>query len=214
MSITPERFLSEWTSDGSKLVKFPASALEGRGIDAASRTFLTEVGLPASAPPFLTFGPPESGKLPSVYDVVGLDPEEVEDEDDRALVKQLWVIGTDGGGDKIGLTKEGRVLVFDHAALATLPMSDSLGHLAASLLAFRAYSKGGRAEELVHKGEVDRAKERLRGIVKELRAIDAKAYDASGYWQRVLGLVLLRIGQDPAKRALAAELAEILSPPR
>ncbi len=213
MLLSNERFVSEWTSDGSKLVKCPASALEGIPLDPAARTFLTEVGLPASAPPFLTFAFPEKGKLETVAHALAPDEEEMEEED-REIIKALWVIGNDGGGDRIGLTKDGHVLVFDHSSLATLPMSSSLPQLASTLVAYRAYSKGGRAEELVHKGEVEKGKERLRGIVKELREIDAKSYDASGFWQRLLGLVLIRIGQDPTKRALGLELAEILTPPR
>lgn len=212
--LSNEDFVSEWTKGGGKLEKCPASALEGIPLDATSRTFLTEVGLPASAPPFLTFGFPASGKLDTVLHAMELDEDEIEEEEDRALVKELWCVGADGGGDSIGVAKDGRVVVFDHSIMACLPVSSSLPQLASSLVAYRAYSSGGRAEELVHKGEVDKAKERLRGIVKELRDIDAKSYDASGFWQRLLGLVLIRVGQEHAKGQLGLQLAEILSPPR
>jgi hypothetical protein len=212
--LTNERFVEEWTRDGSKLETCPPSALEGVPLDADSRTFLTDVGLPETAPPFLKFGFPKTGRLETVVHAMEIDEDEVEDDEDRALVKELWVIGADGSGDRIGIGKDGRVVVFDHTVMACLPVASSLLQLASSLAAYRAYSQGGRAEELVHKGEVEEGTARLRGVVKALRDIDAKAYDASGFWQRQLGQILVRIGQDHARGKLGLELAEILAPPR
>ena len=88
---------------GKEIVRFPRRAAAAAPIGNATRDFLTEVGLPHSAAPFLSFGRVYSADsdsevyLPSMRVAFGLDDPEF----DRFIL-----IGSDGSDDPLAIDRE------------------------------------------------------------------------------------------------------------
>ncbi len=118
-----------WSAfDDAKIVLFPDSALAGISLLQEEKDFLTTIGLPDSAAPFLSFECPK-GQLVSVSD---------QWKQDKKL-SQYKVIGSNGSGDPIALDAiRGDVVYINHDNnFARVFMNSSPSKLAASLKAFR-----------------------------------------------------------------------------
>lgn len=99
--------MKAWREAGERLVIFSSAVFEGLPAPAEAKTFLGEVGLPASAAPFLDFAPPKTGVLPTVAQIWRL-----EDAD----LHGYYVIGSNGSGDSIAIGPAGAVYYLNHDA--------------------------------------------------------------------------------------------------
>src|SRR5260370_1394397 len=73
------------------LVVYPPDSLAGVTVSDESRTFLTSVGLPESAAPFLDFAGPKNGVIQTAAKLWQLTPE----------FNRYLVIGSNGSGDPL-----------------------------------------------------------------------------------------------------------------
>jgi len=95
--ITPQEFKQRWESaPDDHLVVFPESSLSDVRVPSEVRAFLTQIGLPVEASPFLDFGPPKSGTLERVS-VVWHQP---------ASFDRYRIIGGNGSGDPVCLDEK------------------------------------------------------------------------------------------------------------
>lgn len=180
--------LRTWTEDQVDSMQIPAEA----------RDFLRTTGLPAQAAPYLSFRPSEPETAGEALDL---------DADDAA--NAFWIIGRTGSGDLICVGADGHVYVVSTPDIEFRRMNSSLPQLAASLLAYRDYVRGGWADNLINGGAIDQGKAQLRAIATKLQAIDPDAYE--GFWKRDLSAVLVRIRN--MTRELGFALADIINGP-
>lgn len=119
---TAREFQAAWQSGGDELVVFPESMLRERNIPDEAVVFLTAVGLPKEAAPFLTFGPPRSGAW----------------EGEAYLPRGLQQIGLDGAGNPLAIRPHGAVVMLDHERdWSSTYVSADVERLASALLACR-----------------------------------------------------------------------------
>ncbi|WP_243050412.1 SUKH-4 family immunity protein [Dyella sp. RRB7] len=103
----PYQLMDAWREAGEKLVIFSSAVFEGLPVPSEAKAFLGEVGLPASAAPFLDFTPPKNGVLPTVAQIWRLDD---------ADLLCYYVIGSNGSGDSIAVSPAGAVYYLNHDA--------------------------------------------------------------------------------------------------
>jgi hypothetical protein len=96
-----------WKATGERLVTFPATAFAGLPVSAETKIFLGEIGLPASASPFLDFSPPKLGELPNVAQLWRVEGRGLE---------RFYAIGSNGSGDSIAIDPMGAVFYLNHDA--------------------------------------------------------------------------------------------------
>lgn len=75
--MTPEEFKKQWIAKGDVLFIFRSEAVDSLRIPAEQKSFLTSVGLPEEAAPFLSFGGKLCESLPTVSEM-WKQPEEFE----------------------------------------------------------------------------------------------------------------------------------------
>ena len=160
--------------DDAKVVLFPESALTGILLSQDERSFLSSIGLPDSAAPFLSFECPV-GQLVSVSDQWRQGNE----------FRKYKVIGANGSGDPIALDAScGNVVYLNHDDNFTKVFINTLpSKLAASLKAFGVVV----ADSLKENGEdayLDNnipihVQERFK---KEMKAIDFAALQPGSFW--------------------------------
>lgn len=173
--ITPHQFKQKWEAVADDhLIAFPESSLSDVCVPAEVRVFLTEVGLPDQAAPFLDSGPPKSGTLerasavwhqPSAFD-------------------RYRIIGGNGSGDPVCLDEEtgGQVVYLNHDnRFQRELMASSVFTLAECLLEFRdVVIAAGGDTELV-------APEQYAALLARLRAIEPASSGTGGYWEQEIG---------------------------
>jgi hypothetical protein len=126
--ITPDEFREVLGEDD--MVLFVRKTVERAGLGPADAEWLSTVGLPLGAAPFLGFGEGEARGLPTVNDFFGLD---------GRVDPRYRVIGTNGSGDPIVVDVGGGGTVFylnhddDFRPVFT---NTSVRHLASCLAAF------------------------------------------------------------------------------
>jgi hypothetical protein len=96
-----------WEDAGERLVIFPFEVFEGLPVPYETKAFLSEVGLPVSAAPFLDFFAPTIGVLPTAA-----QSWRMEDAD----LQGYFVIGSNGSGDPIAVDVVGAVYYLNHDA--------------------------------------------------------------------------------------------------
>jgi hypothetical protein len=173
--MTPAEFKAQWDRDeASRLVRYPRSVVEQIAIPEESKSFLTDIGLPDGAAPFLDFGGSSHLSMPTVTEVW------------KAGEPRYRIIGSNAYGDPICVDTEsaGRVLYLLHEAEMTPRfMNSSIPQLAYSLLAFRQVvadtyaicGKGAFLEGRIPSDVVDR-------FITEMEAIDPPAISSENFW--------------------------------
>jgi SUKH-4 immunity protein len=127
-AMTPDDFRIAWTVHGDALVAYSKIALAGVPIPDDALQFLARAGLPDQAAPFLMFRAPLTGPLQSAASVFGLS----------TRLDDQFVIGSNGAGDPIVISKDGVVSSLNHDAnFGTCYINGSISLLASTLLQFR-----------------------------------------------------------------------------
>jgi len=173
--MTSDEFKTQWEREKtSRLVRYPRSIVLELAIPEEAKSFLTEIGLPDSAAPFLDFGGSTCISIPTVTEVW------------KAGERRYRIIGSNGYGDPVCVDTEsaGRVFYLLHDdGLAPRFMNSSIPQLAYSLLAFRqvvsdANAIGGKnayLEGCIPSEVVDR-------FITQMETIDPPAISSDHFW--------------------------------
>lgn len=135
----PDEFVARWNACPEvELVRYPREAIAGYGLSEAAIEFMSKVGLPSDAAPFLSFDSPRAGRLRTVAEYWGLD---------ESFAR--WIqIGTNGSGDPIAIDVEspsGAIHYLNHDnEFRPRLMASSVDRLAHLLLYFRELVDGAR----------------------------------------------------------------------
>ncbi|WP_345167658.1 SUKH-4 family immunity protein [Nibribacter koreensis] len=165
-----------WTSE--ELSKFDAGLLSKKGANDETTQFLSIVGLPKSAAPFLTFGHEEATlNLQSIHHVY---------ETDEFAHEFLLIIGSEGAGNPfcIDLMNNGQVVVLDHEQeLESTFVNTSVNELFQFLSAFKEFGKEvislNGEDAFLDSNFTDEQYERL---TLQLKSIDEKAVGEGNFW--------------------------------
>jgi hypothetical protein len=178
-----DHFSYEVKWDKKELNKFKPQDFSGHGFDAATIDFLTTIGLPESAAPFLSF---DRKKLNSVKDVYHLEHEDY---------RFLFDIGSDGAGDPIciDIKREFQIVALDHEDnFSARFVNSSVRELFAFLTIYKEF-----AESLIKlRGdnafiESNVKDEEIEELVKDLKFVDARALsDDETFWSREIGMFI------------------------
>ena len=161
-----DTFLQHWTPD--ELLTFERSALERLNINPKQINFLTEIGLPRDAAPFLTF----ENELQTLNENYGLDEPEF-------LTK--IVIGSDGAGDPIciELTNQ-RIYACDHEDdFEPRFMNSSVTELFKFISLIAEFNKRPLENE---EDDFEFTDEELFDLTTKMRLLDPKALEPSTFW--------------------------------
>lgn len=173
--MTPDEFKVRWEGEEtSQLVRYPRNVVLELAIPEEARSFLTDIGLPEGAAPFLDFGGPSHLSIPSVTEVW------------KAGERRYRILGSNGYGDPVCVDTEsaGRVFYLLHDGdMAPRFMNSSIPQLAYSLLAFRQVvadtnAIGGKDAYLdgrIPPGVVER-------FITEMETIDPPAISSEHFW--------------------------------
>jgi hypothetical protein len=174
-SMTPDEFKAQWEREKtSQLLRYPRSVVHQLAIPEEAKSFLTDIGLPEGAAPFLDFGGSSHISIPTVTEVW------------KAGEPRYRVIGSNGYGDPVCVDTEsaGRVLYLLHDdEMAPRFMNSSIPQLAYSLLAFRQVvadtnaigGKDAYLEGRIPPEVVDR-------FIVEMETIDPPAIASESFW--------------------------------
>lgn len=122
-----DQLRAQWEQAEGPFLRFPARAFQDVRLSPTTVRFLTEVGLPRQAAPFLDFEAPKAGRLPTADESFNLEPE----------FAAHYVLGTNGSGDPIVLAPDSSVIYLNHDAdLAPVYMNKDVQTLAESLLRY------------------------------------------------------------------------------
>lgn len=169
---TPEEFRDAFAMNG--VVPFPVEAVSSLPIAAADADWLTNVGLPRSAAPFLGFGGEFEINIPTAAELWRLNDG-----------GRFRVIGSNGSGDPIAVdtATNGEVVYLNHdSAFQRVFINSSVTKLAEALLAYHrliAESKAANGTEAYLDGNVP--PEALRKFVSLVTSLDPPALE-SGMW--------------------------------
>jgi hypothetical protein len=174
-SMTPDEFKAQWEREKtSQLVRYPQSVVADLTIPGEAKSFLTNIGLPEDAAPFLDFGGSRHISMPTVTEVW------------KAGERRYRIIGSNGYGDPVCVDTEsaGRVFYLLHDDQMTPRfMNSSIPQLAYSLLAFREVvaetnaigGKGAFLEGRIPPEIVDR-------FITKMETIDPPAISSEHFW--------------------------------
>ncbi|GAA4310935.1 hypothetical protein GCM10023183_29280 [Nibribacter koreensis] len=176
ISMNYKVLLKCWTSE--ELSKFDAGLLSKKGANDETTQFLSIVGLPKSAAPFLTFGHEEATlNLQSIHHVY---------ETDEFAHEFLLIIGSEGAGNPfcIDLMNNGQVVVLDHEQeLESTFVNTSVNELFQFLSAFKEFGKEvislNGEDAFLDSNFTDEQYERL---TLQLKSIDEKAVGEGNFW--------------------------------
>jgi hypothetical protein len=176
--MTPEEFKKAWEQDGDNLCIFPSEAVEGLDISESQRIFLTNIGLPESAAPFLDFGGKHYLPIPSVADVWK----------GGTTFECYRAIGCNGFGDPVCIDENsgGAVVYLNHDDnMKRQFINSSVECLAFSLLAFRtvvrdAQARGGPDAHLNGQIPNDVADQ----FIRRMDEVDPDAIKPETFWFR------------------------------
>lgn len=178
-----KELIKDWESE--KLFKFDMHDLSGRGLNEETADFLSNVGLPTSAAPFLSFAGESEKKLSSIFNTF-------ETEEDSH--KYFLSIGSDGAGDPIciALQNECQVVTLNHEEdFEPTFMNSSVRELFQFLTLYKRF-----VEEIIREnGEdafldanfTDSSYEELK---KAMEAADNKALRNNSFWAQELAQLL------------------------
>jgi hypothetical protein len=192
--LTPVEFRMQWLIEPKdRLVSYTAEELQASFFGLPTKQFLKEAGLPASAPPFLSFNEkvysPVLRNVKQYYKLQGED------------FSSYYVIGSEGGGDVICIDTKNQdqimILSSDHIHtvdneeeqdyhpqfVPVMFMNSSIHQLAECLLVYRNFVSTIRAE---HNGqsfvEITPSADALTKLAKELEAVDLQSIKEKSFW--------------------------------
>jgi len=170
--LTPEEFRDAFANDG--IATFLSEAVSSLPIGIEDADWLTNVGLPRSAAPFLSFGSNHEINIPTLKELWGVSDG-----------SRYRVIGSNGSGDPIAIDTEanGAIVYLNHDnAFQRVFINSSVTKLAEVVLAYRqliveALAAGG--PEAYLDGKVP--PESLQRFVSIVTTLDPPAIE-SGMW--------------------------------
>lgn len=175
--ISPSDFRNRWCDeDAEPLVVYPQDALADVAISNESRVFLTSVGLPKSAAPFLDFVGPKNGVVQTAADLWQLAPD----------YKRYRVIGSNGSGDPLCIDEStnGHIVYLNHDFnFRRVFINSSVPQLAESLLAYRHLvreTQRQNGEDAYLDGDIP--SELQNWILREIIRVDYTAVHADCFW--------------------------------
>ncbi|MGC3966000.1 MAG: SUKH-4 family immunity protein [Pirellulales bacterium] len=124
--ITPKEFRAIFAKRG--LVQFSATAVRRLSLAAADANWLTEIGLPRSAAPYIDFGGKHVIEIPTAADMWRIPN-----------ASQYYVIGSNGSGDPVAIdtASQGQVVYLNHDDnFCRVFINSSVLQLAESLVAY------------------------------------------------------------------------------
>lgn len=170
-----EHYLNSW--DSSEIKRFNLAQLEELGVDYDTTQFLSNIGLPEDAAPYLSFHSQQLGTLESIYNT--------ENSQDKLLI----VIGSEGAGDPIGIdiANSCEVVALDHEdGFKKRFMNSSTKTLFAFLSIYNSF-----IEKLIDlRGEdayldADFTDQELGELMTELKSVDERALSKEGNFWRI-----------------------------
>ncbi len=181
-----QEFARRWGASEGELFRMDAEATKDWTIGADSVQFLTEVGLPVSAAPFVGFG--QAGRLWEVWNFAE-DAEYAQE-----LFSQYIQIGSDGAGNPFCIDEDhnGIVVLLDHdfGFQAITFVNSSVQQLAECLLVYKvALEEAQRLQG----NEDELNSEVLEGIAEwveqEVMRIDSRAIGRECFWNNEVALL-------------------------
>jgi hypothetical protein len=174
-----EQMREQW---GKQLVRFPRSIVAGAKVGATNRELLSEVGLPHSAAPFLSFGSQSTvGSehrvfLPTVSQAFGVEDEQLDD---------FLIIGSDGGGNPIAIHTGTHDVVWlgeEEDSGVVLFVNGDVGGLLRCLSAYRDFVKRVTEEDDMAFLEDRFSDEDIDWLAERMREADARALSEGAMW--------------------------------
>ncbi|QHL89154.1 hypothetical protein GU926_17635 [Nibribacter ruber] len=178
-----KELIKDWESE--ELYRFNMYDLSGKGLYEGTINFLSTVGLPTSAAPFLSFAGDSERELSSISDTF---------ETGEEKHKYFLSIGSDGAGDPvcIDLGNECQVLIFNHEEdFEPTFMNSSVRELFQFLTLYKRF-----VEEVIRvNGEdafldADFTDSQYDELKKALEAADKNALRANTFWAQELAQLL------------------------
>jgi hypothetical protein len=168
---TPEEFRAAFARDG--VVTFPAAVVSSLSLNASDAEWLTRVGLPRSAAPFLDFGSKHEINLPTVAELWGMEDG-----------SRYRAIGSNGSGDPIAIdTATGEIVYLNHDnGFERVFINSSVTKLAEALCAYQrliAEAQAANGPQAYLNGNVP--SESLRRFVSLMEKLDPPAL-RTGLW--------------------------------
>lgn len=186
--MTQEQFRQTWTSYEDNLSPLSPESLVGLNLKPETASFLTNVGLPSDAAPFLSFVQYNAdiyntiNKLTQHYDF--LEPD----------FEKYVVIGSCSDGDIIAVNTEDNDIVvwLDHEDyFSSLFFNSSINSLAECLLIYRDFIQNilrENGEDAYINSEF--TDEQFDSLKQKLSAADFKAITEDGFWKSSLEMEL------------------------
>jgi hypothetical protein len=167
-------FKVAWEESGDQLCRYTASAVAAHTIPDSAKDFLTTVGLPVEAAPFLTFDPNVSDRLAPCEE------------------QSPFVLGLDGSGNPIVLDSQGVVWLVDHDGPSCSSLiNSSIPALAECLVAYRAMVANAiiiGGDEAYLKGRVP--KHLIAAFSETVNAIDPDAIKPKTFWGEEVSMLI------------------------
>lgn len=178
-----EELIKNWES--KELYRFDLSYISGKGLNEETADFLSVVGLPTSAAPFLSFAGEAEKELCSISDLY---------ETGEAGHKYFLSIGADGAGNPIciDIKHDCQIVALNHEQ-DYIPsfVNSSVKELFQSLTIYKAFGeeliKTNGEDAFLDANFTDRQYEELK---KGLEAVDSKALRENSFWAQELELLL------------------------
>lgn len=186
--MTQEQFRQTWTSNEDNLSPLSPESLVGLNLKPETASFLTNVGLPSDAAPFLSFVQNNSdgyitiNKLTQYYDF--LEPD----------FEKYVVIGSCSDGDVIAVNTEDNDIVvwLDHEDyFSSRFFNSSINSLAECLLIYRDFIQNilrENGEDAYINSEF--TDEQFDSLKQKLAVADFKAITEDGFWKSSLEMAL------------------------
>lgn len=182
--ITPQEFLSVWNREVYGLFTYDQERIAALDIPEEAKQFLSNAGLPDSAPPFLSFIPEDQGGLSPLSD------EYFEEEEDRA---DYLHIGNTGTGDAVCIVAgKGQVVYLDHEQEGKeVLINSTLPLFMASLVRYvklRKEIKQRNGDAASVDGKTPKAL--IMQFKKDLRQMDAPCLKKRTFWDDEIAVLL------------------------
>ena len=186
--MSPQEFKEAWTAAEDNLRTIPGKTLERFRLNKETYTFLSQVGLPSEAAPFVNFV--GDFRQDDKWDSIGLLNERFGFLD--ADFSRYIVIGSDGSGNVLAINNRQncRIEWLNHEEnFSASYMNASILQMAECFLAYRDYMdaiKKNRAESTTVDYKFPRLQMDL--LRKKIAGIDNKAL-AEGFWNFNLDII-------------------------
>lgn len=202
--MTLDEIKNTWTSTGDKLTRISAETLSGLNLHPDTIKFLTTVGLPKEAAPFLDFAKDKN------YDYDGINTlskhYELEPPED---FERFIVIGSCGDGDVIAIdTKDkDKIVRLDHEDyFSSRFFNSSITTLISCLIAYRdfvrAVIKDNGEDAFIESNFND---DHFNSLKNKISTVDNRALIEDGFWKAQL-LMDLAMREDARRKPDSEDL--------